>query len=103
MYAPPVEFSLNRKPIINELDRLELIKYNKLIDEVIFPCPLFTTKDFINKNKIDLVVHGFSDKNDFENQKKYFKDPIELGKFKQINYYDKTSTTKIINKIKKYY
>ena len=92
-----------RKPIINELDRLELIKYNKLVDEVIFPCPLFTTKDFIKKNKIDLVVHGFSDKNDFENQKKYFKDAIEVGKFKQINYYDKTSTTKIINKIKKYY
>ena len=95
--------SYKRKPIINELDRLELIKYNKLIDKIIFPCPLIVTKDFIKKHNIDLVVHGFSNKNDFEKQKKFFKDPIELGKFKQINYYDKTSTTKIINKIKKDY
>ena len=92
-----------RKPIINDLDRVEIIKYNKLVDEVIFPCPLTITTDFIKKNDIDIVVHGFSNKNDFEKQKDFFKEPILLNKFKQINYYDKISTTQIINKIKKNY
>lgn len=95
--------SYKRKPIINELDRVELVKYNSLVDEIVFPCPLVISKDFINKNKIDLVVHGFSNEKDFEKQKEFFKCPIELNKFKKINYYDKISTTDIINKIKKDY
>ena len=95
--------SYKREPIINELDRVELIKYNSLVDEIVFPCPLVINKKFINDNKIDLVVHGFSNEKDFEKQKEFFKCPIELNKFKKINYYDKISTTDIINKIKKNY
>ena len=92
-----------RKPIINEIDRVEIIKYNKLIDEIIFPCPLIITNEFIKKHNIDLVVHGFSNEQDFQKQKEFFKDPIELGIFKQMKYYDKTSTTDIINNIKNNY
>ena len=89
-----------RKPIINEENRVEILKYNKLIDEVIFPCPLVIDKEFIDKNNIDYVVHGFADESDFDKQTEFFKIPIELKKFLKINYYSKTSTSDIIRKIK---
>ena len=84
--------SYKRKPIIEEEDRIEIIRQLKLVSEVIFPCPLIITKDFIKKNNIDIIVHGFSNEDDYETQKKFFKDPIEMGIFKRVRYYDKIST-----------
>lgn len=95
--------SYKRSPIFNENDRVEIIKNIKFVKEVIFPCPLIVTKDFITKNSIDIIVHGFSDDSDFEKQKEFFKEPIELGIFKRIDYYDKISTTDLIKKIKTEY
>lgn len=95
--------SYKRIPIINEIDRVEIIKSLKMVDEVIFPCPMSTTREFIEENKIDMVVHGFADENDWKKQEKYFEEIIKLGKFKRIIYYNKCSTTDIIKRIKKDY
>ena len=38
--------------------------------------------------------------NDFNKQKEFFKEIIDLGKFKVQEYYNGSSTTEIINKIK---
>jgi choline-phosphate cytidylyltransferase len=89
--------SYKRSPIINEEDRLEIIKNIKFVDEVIFPCPLIVTMDFINQHKIDLVVHGFSNNTDREKQKPFFENI--KSHFKEIEYYSKISTTDIIKKI----
>lgn len=91
--------SYKRKPIISEEDRYEIVKGIKYVDDIIKNCPLIITKEFIKKYKIDLVVHGFSSKEDFNKQYKFFKDIIEINKFKQIDYYNKISTTDIIKKI----
>jgi len=91
--------SYKRQPIINEKDRVEIISNIKMVDQVIFPCPMSTTKEFLEKNNIDLVVHGFSDENDWNKQQIYFKNVIELGKFKRIEYSNKCSTTSIIQSI----
>ena len=88
-----------RQPIINEIDRCEIIKSIKYVDEIVFPAPLIITNDFLNKHHIDLVVHGFSDEADFERQKEFFKVCINQNKFKKIDYYTKISTTDIIKKI----
>jgi len=93
--------SYKRKPIINEDERIEIIKSLKLVDEVIFPCPLVVTMEFIKENKIDLVVHGFSSDIDREKQKEFFREIQENGYFKEIEYYSKISTTDIINRINK--
>ena len=53
--------SYKRWPIISETDRVEIISNIKDVDEVIFPCPMSVTKEFIEKHQIDLVVHGFAD------------------------------------------
>ena len=89
-----------RLPIINEEDRAEIIKNLKDVDEVIENCPLVITEKFINDNKIDIIIHGFSDESDLEKQKDFFEVPIKLNKFQSIKYYDKISTTDIINNIK---
>jgi len=91
--------SYKRLPIINENDRLEIIKNIKLVDEVIFPCPLVVTMDFIKENNIDLVVHGFSTDSDREKQKPFFENI--KSHFKEIEYYSKISTTDIIKTINK--
>lgn len=92
--------SYKRVPIINELDRVEIIKNIKDVDEVIFPCPMSVDRDFIKKHNIDMVVHGFANIDDYNNQKEFFQEIIDLGKFKMQEYYNKTSTTDIIKKIK---
>lgn len=91
--------SYKRVPIINEVDRLEIIKNIKLVDEFIFPCPLVVTMDFIKENNIDLVVHGFSNDADREKQKPFFENI--KSHFKEIEYYSKISTTDIIKTINK--
>ena len=78
----------------------EIIKNLKDVDEVVFPCPLIITEKFIADNNIDIIIHGFSNENDLEKQKEFFEIPIKLNKFKTIKYYDKISTTDIINNIK---
>ena len=92
-----------RKPINNQFDRAEIIKNIKIVDEIIESAPLVITREFIEENNIDLVVHGFANDNDWEKQQDFFKYLIENNKFKKINYYDKISTTDIINNIKRNY
>jgi len=92
-------YNYKRLPIINENDRAEIIRNVKLVDEVIENAPLNINLEFLEKYNIDVVVHGFADENDYNKQKNYY-EPIEkAGKFKRIEYYSKTSTTDIINKI----
>jgi choline-phosphate cytidylyltransferase len=95
--------SYKRKPIIKEEDRVEIIKSLTMVDDIIFPCPLIVTPEFLNKHKIDLVVHGFVNENDRLKQKDFFAKIVEIGKFKEIEYYSETSTTKIIKNIKDNY
>ena len=92
--------SYKRTPVISEGDRVEIIKNIKCVDEVIFPCLMTTTLEFIEKNNIDLVVHGFSNDADREKQKVFFAPIINSGKFKEIDYYTKISTSDIIKKLK---
>lgn len=91
--------SYKRKPIINEDDRVEIIKNIKYVDEIIFPCPLKVSMEFIKQNNIDLVVHGFSNDADREKQKDFFSEIDKNGCFKEIEYYSKISTTELIKRI----
>ena len=92
--------SYKRNPIIHELDRVEIVKHIVGVDQVIFPCSLIVSLDFIKSNDIDLVVHGFANDADKEKQKEFFAEIQENGYFQEIEYYSKTSTTDLINKIK---
>lgn len=92
--------SYKRTPIINELDRVEIVRNIKCVDDVVFPCPMTSTVEFMERNNIDIFVHGFADDNDRNKQRIYFDEVIKAGKFMEIGYYNKISTTQIINKLK---
>ena len=89
-----------RKPVIPGNDRKYIIESLSIVNKVIYPSPLIVSKQFLEDNNIDLVVHGFSNKNDFEKQKHHYQDIIDLGIFRYIEYHKDESTTNIINKCK---
>jgi choline-phosphate cytidylyltransferase len=89
-----------RIPIYNENDRYEIIENIKCVNKIIKDAPLIITQDFMDQHKIDYVIHSFSNSNDEGAQNEFFKVPIQMGKFKKIQYYSSISTTDIIKKIK---
>jgi cytidyltransferase-like protein len=89
-----------RVPIINETDRVEIVQNIKMVDEIIFPCPLVVDMDFIKTHNIDMVVHGFCNDADREKQRDFYAEINSKGYFKEIEYYSKISTTDIINRMK---
>lgn len=95
--------SINYKriPIYNENDRYIIIENIKCVDKIIKNAPLIINQEFIINNKIDLIVHGFLDKEDIIKQKEFFEVPIKLNIFEFMPYYKSISTSDIINKIKK--
>ena len=92
-----------RQPVINETNRYIMLDSCKYVDKVITDAPLIITKDFMDKHKIDLVVHSYSNKNDENNQNEFFKIPIEMGKYETIEYSHIESTSGIIKRIKENY
>lgn len=92
--------SYKRKPIINEKNRSLMVNMCKYVNRVIIGPPLILDQEFIEKEKIDLVVHAFNDDDDFEKQKPFFKIPIQLGKFKRIEYNKGISSSQIIHDFK---
>lgn len=45
------------KIVMNEHERVEILKHCKWVDEVICPCPWVLTLDFLEKHNIDYVAH----------------------------------------------
>ena len=90
-----------RLPIINENHRYAIIDSISYVDEIVKNSPLIINKEFMEKHQIDLVVHGFLNKEDANKQDNFFKYPKSINKFQKIDYCKETSTTEIINKILK--
>jgi len=45
------------KIVMNEVERTEILKHCRWVDEVICPCPWILTVDFLRKNNIHYVAH----------------------------------------------
>jgi len=82
-----------RKPIVPQAERVAIVLSLKQVNQVICPCPLIVTKEFIETHQIDWVVHGFANDKDAEKQQKFFGVAMKCGKFKRIEYYRGMSTT----------
>nr|QFG74212.1 MAG: cytidylyltransferase-like protein [Megaviridae environmental sample] len=89
-----------RKPIICEKHRYESVRNSKYVDEVIENSPLIITKEFMEANNINIVVHGFSNSEDENNQSEFFEYPLSINAFIKIDYCKEISTTEIIKRIK---
>ena len=74
-----------------------MIRFCKLVDQVIESAPLEVTKEFLEEHQIDYVVHGDDISQELMNQHKV---PIDLGIVRYFPYTAGISTTKIIEKIR---
>ena len=90
--------SYKRKPIIEEVDRYEIIKNCRLVDEIIEDAPRVITQEFIDKYNIDVVVHGDDPSPEFEEQHKV---PLGLGIMKYVKYTKGISSTEIRTRLNK--
>lgn len=89
--------SYKRKPIINMEGRMAVVRELRCVSEVIPDAPLRITHEYMDKHKIDLVVHG--DDITEENAQMMYTVPIERGAFRLCKYTSGISTTDIINSI----
>ena len=85
-----------RRPIIPENDRYEIVKSCLYVDEVIEAAPLVMTREFIENNKIDLIVRGDDITSELLRQQDV---PIKMGIIKYVPRTENISTTNIIQKI----
>ena len=85
-----------RKPIFNENKRKLCVESCKYVDDTILDYPIIMNEEFIKNNNIDLIVHAFSDENDFKKQRIYFDVPIKLNKMKILDYYKGINSTLLI-------
>lgn len=91
--------SYKRKPIMTHSERVAVVESCKYVDKVIKDPVVPITKKFIEENNIDLVLHA--DDMDHMELKKWYKEAMEIGKFKVVKHTPGISTTKIINRIQK--
>ena len=89
-------------PILTMEERIGIIESCKYVDKVIPNAPLVITKEYLDENNIDLVVHAHNE-DEIEKYNFMYSEIIKLEKFKRIDYHDGVSTTNIKNKIIKEY
>lgn len=89
--------SYKRLPICTMNERIEVVKSCKYVDEVISNSPLKITKEFVNKHKIDYVIHAGEIPEDEKNN--WYSEILDI--YREVPRTDGISTTDIINRIKK--
>ena len=89
-----------RLPVVPESERTAIVRALREVDDVVCPCPLIVTEEFMRAKGIDLVVHGFANDEDAKRQEEFFAIPIQAGKFKRISYFRGLSTTERLQRIR---
>jgi|SaaInlV_100m_DNA_4_1039707.scaffolds.fasta_scaffold54929_1 cytidyltransferase-like protein len=87
-----------RKPILSYEERKKSIEVFGLPTLL---CPLLETREFYEKNNIDVTVHAHSEKDHEFYVKNCYKDAAEMGILRRFEYTSVISTSKIIERIKK--
>jgi glycerol-3-phosphate cytidylyltransferase len=100
LHSDELATKYKRKPICNIDERKTVVEACKYVNKVICNTPLNIDREFINKHKIDLVIHG--DDFDAEKINKFYGEIIELNKFITVPYTQGVSTSEIIKRIEKY-
>ena len=90
------------KIVMNENERVEILKHCKWVDEVIMPCPWIITIDFLRQHKIHYVAHDDEPYSSAGSKDIYY-DVKRLGMFRATQRTDGISTSDIIMRIIKDY
>ena len=85
-----------RNPILNMEERIASVAGCRYVDEVVPDAPWIMDAAWIEKHKIDLVVHGDDYSSDQIEQ--IYKVPISMGIFRTVPYTPAISTSEIIRR-----
>ena len=85
-----------RNPIFSMGERVASVAGCRYVDEVVADAPWIIDAAWIEKHKIDLVIHG--DDYSSEQIKHIYKIPISMGMFCTVPYTPTISTTEIIRR-----
>ena len=94
VHSDEVVSRYKRIPIFSHNDRVEIVKSIKGVDAVMPDAPLVITKEFIDSNNIDVVVHG----SDMEGFEASYRVPTQMGIMRIVSYYRGISTSEVIDK-----
>lgn len=88
-----------REPFLTMEERIRVVESCRYVDEVIPNAPTVVTADWIERFRIDLVVHG----DDFSEEElgRYYGVPIGLGIFRTVPYTGGISTGDIARRMKR--
>ena len=89
-----------RKPILNIDERYIMVSACKYVSKVFINAPMPITLEFIQTNKIDIVIHA-DDISD-SSRKYWYRIPIELNIYTELEYTKGVSTSEIIRRIHDY-
>ena len=100
IHSDEVVKEYKRTPILTMRERVDTVSSCRYVYEVISDAPLVVDLKWLNKHRIDLVVHG----DDFSEHMKQlcYKVPIDLGILRLVSYTSMISTTEIIKRIEKH-
>ena len=87
-----------RVPILNTEERAATVAGCRYVDEVVPDAPWIIDAAWIEKHRIDLVVHG--DDYSQEQIEHIYSVPISMGIFRTVPYTPTISTTEIIRRCK---
>jgi cytidyltransferase-like protein len=98
IHSDDVVESYKRKPILTMKERMSCVAGCRHVDEVVPNAPLQVSSDWIEKNGIELVVHG--DDMPEEQLRSLYQIPIDMGILRTVPYTTSISTTEIIRRCK---
>jgi cytidyltransferase-like protein len=98
IHADETVESYKRKPILTMEERVASVEGCRYVDEVVPNAPLEITREWIDKHKIDLIIHG--DDVAPEVRDAWYRVPIEMGIYQSVGYTAGISTTELISRIK---
>jgi len=90
--------SYKRRPVLTMTERIAVVESCRYVDEVIADAPLSIGEDWIERHRIDLVVHG--DDIDAEATQRMYSVPAARGILRTVPYTAGISTSEILRRLR---
>ena len=98
IHSDHITTSYKRDPVMDMDERVSLVGACRYVDCVIPDAPLVVSKSFIETHAIDLVVHAHPDEQR-EPFDRFYRYPMDAGKFVRLEYSGGVSTSILIDRI----
>ena len=89
--------SYKRAPVMTMLERVRVVEACRYVDEVVPDAPLSVTREWIERHRIDVVVHG--DDLDRDETTSMYEIPAAMGILRTVPYTAGISTSEILRRL----